>query len=114
DQLFEVDGIGILAGPARNLEHDGSFFFFAGLDDGLKQLHIVNVESPEGVLAFECFGEELFGMCQWHIQLYETKICGNKPRIAGECSERFVEKKIKSVAKLPPKMPQTAEMRLAI
>ena len=76
DQFFEVDRIGILAGPAGNLQHYRSFFFFAGLDDGLKQLHIIDVESAQGVFALEGLREELFGVTEWHIQVSKILFAG--------------------------------------
>jgi hypothetical protein len=57
DQLLQVDGIGILACAFGDLQHDGRFFLFASLDDGLQKFHVVDVEGAEGVLAFQGFGE---------------------------------------------------------
>jgi hypothetical protein len=67
DKLLEVDGVCILAGSLRNLEHDRGLVFLAGLDDGLKQLHVVDVEGAEGVFAFQSFGEEVPRVGKWHI-----------------------------------------------
>ena len=55
-----------MARTLGNLEHQRGFFLFAGLDDGLDEFHVVDVESAEGVFAFERLGEQVFGMCQWH------------------------------------------------
>ena len=35
DELLEINRVGVLARPARNLKHDRGFFFFAGLNDSL-------------------------------------------------------------------------------
>ena len=67
DELFEIDGAGVLAGALGDLEHDGRLFLLAGFDDGLEQLHVVDVEGAEGVFALEGLGEQVFCMCQWHI-----------------------------------------------
>jgi hypothetical protein len=69
NQLFEVNGMGILTRSARDLQHDRGFFLFTGLDDGLEQFHVVYVESPEGVFSFERLSEQFFGVGQWHISL---------------------------------------------
>ena len=66
DEFLKINGVGVLARSLGNLEQDRSFFLLAGLDDGLEQLHVVHVEGADGVFAFECFGEEFSGVCQWH------------------------------------------------
>ena len=73
DELLEVNRVGVLAGALGDLEHHGRLFLFAGFDDGLEQFHVVDVESAEGVFALERFGEQVFGMCQWH-----SRIPGNE------------------------------------
>jgi hypothetical protein len=67
DELFEIDGAGVLARAFGDLEHDGRLFLLASLNDGLQQLHIIDVKSADGVFALERLGEQVFGMCQWHI-----------------------------------------------
>ncbi len=57
DELLEVDRMRVLAGALGNLKHHGSLLLFAGLDDGLEQLHVVHVEGAEGVFALEGLGE---------------------------------------------------------
>lgn len=66
DQFAEVDGVGVGAGAAGDLEDDGGFFLFAGFDDGLDELHVIHVEGADGVFAFEGFSEELLGGGEWH------------------------------------------------
>jgi hypothetical protein len=63
DEFLEINGAGILAGALGDLEHDRRFFLLAGLDDGLEQLHVIDVEGAEGVFAFEGFGEQVCCMC---------------------------------------------------
>ena len=67
DQFFEINGVGVLAGALGNLEHDGRLLLLASLDDGLEQLHVVDVEGAQGVFALEGLGEQVFSMCQWHM-----------------------------------------------
>jgi hypothetical protein len=62
DEFLEVNGVGVLAGALGDLEHQGGFFLLAGFDDGLNELHVVDVESAEGVFALEGLGEEVFGV----------------------------------------------------
>ncbi len=59
---IEQDGYSASFRPLRNLEHHGRLFLLASLDDGLKQFHVVNVESAQGVFAFEGFTEQFFSM----------------------------------------------------
>ena len=66
DELLEINRVGVLARALGNLEDERGFFLFAGLDDGLDEFHVVDVERAEGVFAFERLGEQVFGMCQWH------------------------------------------------
>jgi len=66
DEFLEIGRIGVASGAFGNLEDDRGLFRFAGLHDGLEQLHIVDVEGPHGVLAFEGFGKQISSMCQWH------------------------------------------------
>ena len=73
DELLEIDRVGVLAGAFGNLQHHGSFFFFACLDDGLEQFHVIDVKRPEGVFALQRLGEQVFSMCQWHIFRFPVK-----------------------------------------
>ena len=66
DEFLEIDRVGVLAGAFGNLEHQRRLFLFAGLDDGLDEFHVVDVERAERVFAFQRLCKQLFGMCQWH------------------------------------------------
>jgi len=66
NELLEVNRVGVLARTLGNLEDERGFFFFAGFNNGLDEFHVIDVESTEGVFALERFGEQVFGMCQWH------------------------------------------------
>ena len=66
DEFLEIDRIGVLARALGDLEHQRRFFLLASLNDGLDQLHVVDVEGAEGVFAVQGFGEQVAGMCQWH------------------------------------------------
>src|SRR5262252_249791 len=55
NELLEIDWVRIPAGTFGNLKHHWRFFFFTSLHNGLQELHIVDVERPKGVLAFQGF-----------------------------------------------------------
>src|SRR5947209_18866593 len=61
-----MNRVGRLAGPFRDLQHHRGFLLLAGLDDGLEQLHIIDIERAERVLAFERLGKQIFRVSQWH------------------------------------------------
>ena len=63
NELLEVNRVGVGARAFGNLKDERGFFLFAGLDDGLDEFHVVDVERAEGVFAFERLGEQVFGMC---------------------------------------------------
>ena len=66
DEFFQVNRMCILPRTFGDLEHDRRLFLFAGLHDGLEQLHIVDVERADGVFAPERLGKEFSGVGQWH------------------------------------------------
>src|SRR3954463_16014896 len=81
NELFQINGIGVLAGPFGDLEDDRGFFFFTSLDDGLKQIHIVNIESAEGIFSLQGLGKKIPRMCQWHSSYrYQLKTTTVKER----------------------------------
>lgn len=88
DELFQIDRVGIFAGAAGDLQHDRGFFLLAGLDDGLDEFHVVDVESAEGVFAFEGLGEQIFGVCQRHNLLVFARMI---PRPAADCRTAFTK-----------------------
>ena len=63
NEFFEVNRVGVLAGPLGNLEDERRFFLFASLNDGLDEFHVIHVECAQGILALESLGEQVFGMC---------------------------------------------------
>jgi hypothetical protein len=67
DQFFEVNGMGVFACAAGDLQHDGRFFLLASFHDGLEKFHVVHVKRAERIFALEGFRKKIFGMCQWHI-----------------------------------------------
>ena len=52
DELLEIDGVRVLTRTLGYLKNQRSFFLFASLNDSLDELHVVDVEGAEGVLAF--------------------------------------------------------------
>jgi hypothetical protein len=66
DEFLEIDRVGVLAGALGNLEDQRRFFLFAGLNDGLDEFHVVDVERAERVFALQRLRKQFFGMCQWH------------------------------------------------
>ena len=62
--VAEKCGVGIVASAFRYLEDDGRFFFSGSFDDGLKLLHVVEVESGDSVSAFDGLGEHIASIHQ--------------------------------------------------
>ena len=66
DQLEQVGVVGIGAGALGDLQDDRGLFLAAGLGDALNDLHVVDVESADGIAAvirlFEHFGRGY----KWH------------------------------------------------
>ena len=53
-----------------DLKDQRGLLLFAGLNDGLDELHVIDVESTEGVFAFQSLGEQVASMCQWHSSVW--------------------------------------------
>ena len=51
NQLHQVGVVSVGAGTLGNLQDDGSLLFLTSLSDGLNDLHVVDVESADGVTA---------------------------------------------------------------
>ena len=66
DQPLEVHRMGVIAGSLGDLQHHWGLLFLAGLNDGLEQLHVVHVESTEGVFALQGLREQFARVGQWH------------------------------------------------
>ena len=96
NEFLEVNRIGVLARTLRDLQDERGFFLFAGFNDGLDEFHVVHVKRAEGVLAFERFGEQVFGMCQWH-KYFILGFSGTQPPLAptARIIENPARKKIK-------------------
>ncbi len=62
--VAEKGSVSIVAGTLRYLKDYGRFFFSGCLDDSLELLHIVEVESGNGITAFDCLGKHLTGVDQ--------------------------------------------------
>ena len=60
--IAEKGLVGIVAGALGNLEDDRGLGLGSGLDDGLELLHVVEVESRDGVTAGNCLREHLTGV----------------------------------------------------
>src|SRR5881394_262317 len=99
DQLLQVNRVGVLAGAFGDLQHHLSFFLFAGFHDGLEQLHVVYVESPEGVLPLQGFGKQVSGMCQWHS--IDMVLLGRAARSRGHAQGPILESKRQRGSKIP-------------
>ena len=72
DQALEVHRMRVIAGALGDLQHHRSLLFFAGLDDGLEQLHVVHVEGAEGVFALQGLREQVARVGQWHKSKWVT------------------------------------------
>ena len=60
--IAEKGLVGIVARTLGNLEDDRALGLCGGLDDGLELLHVVEVESGDGVTALDCLCEHLAGV----------------------------------------------------
>ena len=69
NELLEINGAGVLAGAFGDLKHDRRLFLLAGLDDGLEQFHIVDVEGTDAITALGGFVEDLAQCGEWHRSL---------------------------------------------
>ena len=66
NKLGEVGVIGIGAGAAGNLKDQGGAEVLSGLGDALDDLHVVDVESTDGVAAVIGLLEHFFRGYEWH------------------------------------------------
>ena len=67
DELHQVDVLGVLAGTGGHLQDQGSLLLHRGLGDALDDLHVVDVESADGVAAVIGFLEHLSGSYDRHV-----------------------------------------------
>ena len=68
-ELLEVEHAGILEGPARGLDDDGTLGLGGGLHDGLDLLHVVDVVGPDAVAGFQGFVQDLLHGNERHCRL---------------------------------------------
>jgi len=66
DEFLKINRIGVLARALGNLEDQRRLFLLARLDDGLNELHVVDVERAESVFALQRLRKKFSGVCQWH------------------------------------------------
>ena len=66
DQLHQVGVVGVGAGTLGNLQDNRSLLLLAGLSDGLNDLHVVDVESTDGVAAVVSLLKHLSSINQRH------------------------------------------------
>ena len=64
--IAEQDGVGIVARTLRDLKDNGGLGFGSGADDGLKLLHVVEIECRNGITAVNGLGKHL-------ASVYKTK-----------------------------------------
>ena len=62
--VAQQGGVGIVAGAFGNLKDNGGALLGCGLDDCLKLLHVVEVESGNSIAAFDGLFEHLAGVHQ--------------------------------------------------
>ncbi len=62
--ITEKGRIGIVAGTFGNLEDYRGFFLGSSLDDGLELLHVVEVESRDGISPLDGLGKHLTSVNQ--------------------------------------------------
>ena len=69
NQLHQVGVVGVGAGTLGNLQDNRSLLLLAGLGDGLDDLHVVDVESADGVAAVVSLLKHLSSINQRHRNL---------------------------------------------
>ena len=67
DQLHQIGVVGIGARALGNLQDDGGLQLAAGLGDALHDLHVVDVESADGVAAVVSLLEHFGSSYQSHV-----------------------------------------------
>ena len=65
-QFGEIDVLGIFAGAGRNLQNDRGLLQLGRFGNALYDLHVVDIESADGVAALIGFTEHFLGSDQWH------------------------------------------------
>ena len=66
DHAVQIGVTGILTGRAGNLQDNGAVQLLAGVNDTLDDLHVVDVESADGVAALVGLLEHFFGVYECH------------------------------------------------
>src|ERR1041384_6704750 len=66
DEVPEINRVGAMARSAGDLQHQRGLLLLAGLDDGLDEFHVVDVESAQRVFTLERLGEQIASVCEWH------------------------------------------------
>jgi len=66
DDVFEVADVSVLAGALADLEDQRALFLGAGIDDALRDFHVVDVKGPDGETAIVSEIEHRLGGHQWH------------------------------------------------
>ncbi len=64
----------ILSCTCRNLKNNGSVVLFTCGDNTLYNLHVVNVESADGITAFISFFKHLCRINKWHLKFLQNFI----------------------------------------
>ena len=66
DQLDQIGVIGIRASALGNLQDQGGVDLFGSLSDTLNDLHVVHIESTDGVAALICLGKHFLSRNKCH------------------------------------------------
>ena len=73
-QLHQISVVGIGTGALADLKDHGGVLLLAGLGDALYDLHVVDVESADGVAAVIGLFKHFLGSDQWHKNRSFSKI----------------------------------------
>ena len=66
DDGLEIADVGVLAGALADLQNERALFLGAGVDDRLRDLHVVDIERPDGKAAVIGEVEHRLGRHQRH------------------------------------------------
>ena len=74
DHLHQVHMLGVLAGAGRHLQNDRGVFHLRAFGDALDNLHVIHVESADGIAALVSLFEHFLGCNNRHGKIPPLRI----------------------------------------